>query len=67
MFTKPKGNDAKNDKQGTYSIQGENQCSGAPKPVTIAESAPKPQAAPSILSTDLHLQRTIPPHGPVPL
>ena len=44
MFTKPKGNDTKNDKPGSTSAQGENQTSGAPKPVATAESAPKPKA-----------------------
>ena len=56
MFTKPKGNDTKNDKQSSTSAQGENQNSGAPKPVATAESAPKPKAAPSILSSDLNVQ-----------
>ena len=65
MFTKPKGNDAKNDKQGTSSNQGENQGSEAPKPVSMAESAPKPKAAPSILSSDLNVQGNLLTEGDI--
>ena len=65
MFTKPKGNDTKNDKQGTSSNQGENQGSSAPKPVPMAESAPKPKAAPSILSSDLNVQGNLLTEGDI--
>ena len=64
MFTKPKGNDAKNDKQGTSSNQGENQGSGAPKPVPMTD-APKPKAAPSILSSDLNVQGNLLTEGDI--
>ena len=56
MFTKPKGNESKSDKQGTTNGSSESQGSGAPKPVAMADSAPKPKAAPSILSSDLNVQ-----------
>ncbi len=56
MFTKPKSNETKNEKSGSPSNQGDNQGSNAPKPVAMADSAPKPKAAPSILSSDLNVQ-----------
>ena len=55
MFTKPKGNETKNDKQVSSSNTGDGG-SGAPKPVPMTDNAPKPKAAPSILSSDLNVQ-----------
>ena len=56
MFTKPKGNETKNDKQGASSGSSDIQGSSVPKPVPMSDSAPKPKAAPSILSSDLNVQ-----------